>query len=88
MKKIVEMVLFHCARGSGCKKCDALAAQGPKYTLIELIGRGGMIARPMMEIEFEGDKTWMEFDILETFENKDDAEAYSNENGIEIIIDD
>ncbi len=85
MKKIVKMTLFHCARGSGCAKCDALAAQGPKFTLVELQGSQDEIARPMIEVEIEGEVLWMDFDIIKSFENEAEANAYSKEHSIEII---
>ena len=86
MKKIVKITPFHCQRGSrGCEKCRKLAEEGEKYCLIELFGRGGMIARPMIEVEINGDKTFSEFDLLMVFENHREATNYALKNGIMII---
>jgi len=86
MKKIIKMIPFHCARPSGsCTKCKALADKGPKYCLLDLMGRGGEIARPMMQLEWEGEMVWFEYDFLKIFDNDNEALAYAKEHDIEIL---
>ncbi|MFX1273465.1 MAG: hypothetical protein ACFFBP_19100 [Promethearchaeota archaeon] len=86
MKKIVNMILFHCAKGAtGCEKCKALAAQGEKYCLINLEPRGGIISRPMVNLNNKGEDIWYEYDIINIFENEKEARDYSKKNDIEII---
>ena len=80
------MIPFHCARGSsGCAKCKVLSDEGPKYCLLDLEGRGGEVARPMMQLEWEGEMIWFEYDFLKIFDNDDDALAYAKQHNIEII---
>lgn len=86
MQKIVKMTPFHCQRGSrGCEKCRKLAEKGEKYCLIEIYDREGMIARPMIEVEINGDKVFCEFDLLMIFEDHSEAKDYALKNGIMII---
>ena len=83
MQKIVKMTPFHCQRGSrGCEKCKKLAEEGEKYCLIEIVGRDGMIARPMIEVEMNGDKVFCEFDLIIIFKDKREAVDYAKKNGI------
>ena len=85
MKKIVKLVLFHCARGPlRCKKCKGLAAEGKKFCLIELYPRGGIVSRPMMHLEDEGEELYYEYDVLNVFKDEIQARAYALENEIEI----
>jgi len=80
------MVPFHCQKGApSCAKCQALKEEGPKYCLLDLMGRGGMIARPMMQLEWEGEMVWFEYDFLKIFDNDDEAIEYAKENNIEIM---
>ena len=85
MNKIIKMTPFHCARGArGCAKCKALADEGAKYCLLSFFGGDGMAARPVMEIEWEGTKTWAEYDIVEIFNSEEEAKKYAKEHDIEI----
>lgn len=89
MKKIVKLILFHCARGTRrCEKCKTLAAEGKKPCMIELYPRGGIMARPMMLLVVDGEELWFEYDVLKVFENESEARAYALENEIEIDLKD
>ena len=80
------MTPSHCQRGSrGCEICKKLAQEGEKYCLIEIVGRNGMIARPMIEVEIDGEKVFCEFDLLKIFIDQKEAKEYALKNGIIII---
>jgi len=86
MQKIVKITPFHCQRGPrGCEKCKKLEEEGEKYCLIEIHGRGGMIARPMIEVEINGEKVFCEFDLLNIFKDQKEAKEYALKSGIMII---
>ena len=86
MEKIVKMTPFHCQRGSrSCEICNKLAQEGEKYCLIEIIGRNGMIARPMIELEIEGERVYYEFDLLKIFIDQKEAKEYALKNEIKIL---
>jgi len=75
----------HCARGSkGCEKC-AEAAEVQIPCLIRVFLDGGMVARPMMEVEVDGALRLLEFDIIKRFTTVDEAKAYAKDNGISNI---
>ncbi len=88
MKKLVKMIPFHCQKGTpSCPKCQALKEEGLKYCLLDLWGRGGMEARPMMQLEWEGEMVWFEYDFEKIFNDDSEALAYAKDNKIEIIED-
>jgi len=83
--KIVKMIPFHCARPKGaCKKCAQLSEEGEKYCLISFQYSTEEIARPMMEIEIDGEKVLCEYDLMKIFKHESEAEEYATENGIEM----
>jgi|GEM_PF-2695088 len=82
---LIKMSPVHCARGpQACDKCKEYAKQN-KYCLLGLLHRGGDIARPMIELDLAGIKTWYEFDQLKIFENDEEALKYAEENKIRIV---
>jgi len=83
---IKKMTLIHCARGPvRCNKCSKLEKQGEKYCLIKVFLKAGNIARPMTEIVLNNEKMLCEFDVVDVFKDKKDAEYYALKNGIMII---
>lgn len=85
MKKIIKMTPFHCAKSArGCAKCKALADEGPKYCLLSFFGGNEVEARPVMEIEWNGEKVWADYGIVEVFESKDEALKYSKQHDVKI----
>ncbi|MDF1538984.1 MAG: hypothetical protein P1Q69_08775 [Candidatus Thorarchaeota archaeon] len=75
----------HCARGpKGCDKCRE-AAKIKEICLLRIFFDGGMIARPMIEIERDGSKSLHEFDVLRRFETADEALQYASDNNIQDV---
>ena len=81
---IKKMHPIHCARGpKGCKKCREYARK-EKYALLDIAPDDiEMIARPMIELEINGEKILMVFDVISYFDTLDEAKDYANENDIE-----
>ncbi len=72
----------HCARGpTRCAKCRE-AQEQVKICHIRLYLESGLMARPVMKYEIDGETSFFEFDVLQTFANREEAEAYANETGI------
>ncbi|MHA1961278.1 MAG: hypothetical protein ACW99U_13730 [Candidatus Thorarchaeota archaeon] len=79
---IRRMTVPHCARGpSRCEKCKE-AAQIERICLVRVFFDHGGIARPMMEIEREGAKLLLEFDVVRVFEDENEARDYATTNNI------
>ena len=69
------------------KKNKALAADGAKYCLLDFVGGDGMVSRPVMQLEFEGEMVWFEYEFEKIYDNDDEALAYAKENNIELMED-
>jgi hypothetical protein len=79
---IRKVTVPHCARGSRrCEKCEE-AARIEKICLVRIFFDHGGIARPMMEIERDGDKLLLEFDVIRVFKDEEEARRYSKTNNI------
>lgn len=75
----------HCARGpSRCEKCKE-ATETKKICLLRIFFDGGMITRPMIEIERNGKRSLLEFDVLRYFQGKDEALEYAKSQNISDI---
>jgi len=78
---IIRMIsLQHCKKGpERCDRCKAMCAR--KYCLLN-INPGGVMQRPVIEVEIKGQKEWREYDIEKIFESRAEAERYAKENRI------
>ena len=79
---IRKMRLAHCKRGpSLCEKCREMDVE--KLCLLDICPSNmGMMQRRVIEVEYEGEMTWREFDIVKTFETEEEAREYAEANGI------
>ncbi len=79
---IKKMSTPHCARGPKlCNKC-AEAAKEQKICLLEIFFESGTMARPTIAIEDNGETKYVEYDLLKTFKNEDEAKKYAEKNDI------
>ncbi len=77
---IRKIPIQHCMKGpERCKKCQAMADR--KYCLLNIMPKG-VAARPVTEVEINGQKEWREYDIEKVFESRAEAEHYAKENHI------
>ncbi|MGY5876791.1 MAG: hypothetical protein RTU30_13665 [Candidatus Thorarchaeota archaeon] len=73
---------MHCARGpKHCSKC-AEASKNVSIVLLELVGDDGRMARPVIEVERDGDRFHLAFNIVKKFDTEEEARAYAKEHGI------
>ncbi|UCH97810.1 MAG: hypothetical protein JSV88_13415, partial [Candidatus Aminicenantes bacterium] len=80
---IQKITLAHCARGiRTCPKCREVYTR--KYCLLDICV-GGNAARPVIEVEINGEKVWREFDIIKVFETYDKAFAYARSHKIPFV---
>ena len=79
---IRKIRLAHCKRGpSRCQKCREMEAE--RICLLDICPpRMGEMQRRIIQVDREGEKVWREFDIVRTFESKEEAQEYADENGI------
>jgi hypothetical protein len=81
------MVRIHCARGpKRCKTCKEYAKDKKVALLDTDPDDQGLIARPMMEIEFEGEKIHVPFDVLAYFESFEEAKDHAEKKNMEVTI--
>jgi hypothetical protein len=82
---VTSRYIPHCARGpKGCEKC-AETAKEKVHCLVRVFDDHGMIARPVLEIERAGEKSYLEYDMLQRFSNLSEAKQYAEENRLEYI---
>jgi hypothetical protein len=82
---IKNMPWIHCARGPvRCETCKEYLAEGESPTLIRVYLGPGEIARPMTEMLIEDEKVLCEYDVLQRFENEEEAMEYAMENKVPI----
>jgi hypothetical protein len=80
---IQKITLAHCARGiRTCPKCREVYTR--KYCLLDICPAGNA-ARPVIEVEIDGEKVWREFDIIKIFETCDKAIAYARAHKIPFV---
>jgi len=46
----------------------------------------GLIARPMIELEFEGEKIFLPYDVLAYFDTFEEAKAYAKKKNYSVSI--
>ncbi|NHJ05607.1 MAG: hypothetical protein EAX90_12345 [Candidatus Heimdallarchaeota archaeon] len=84
---IKKMTKIHCARGpKRCKICEEYAKE-MKYALLDIAPESHPeAARPMIEIEVEGEKVFQVYDVLAYFDLLDEVENYAKEQGLVIDL--
>ncbi|NHJ49624.1 MAG: hypothetical protein FK733_17675 [Asgard group archaeon] len=84
---IKKMARLHCARGpKRCKTCKEYA-KDKKWALLDIApDKHPMAARPMIEIEMDGEKVFMTYDVLNYFDDKKEATEYANKNNMHYEI--
>ena len=77
--------IAHCKRGpSICDKCREMDVE--RICLLDICPpRVGEIQRRVIQVKREGEKVWREFDIVRTFESREEAEKYASKNAIEDV---
>jgi hypothetical protein len=79
---ITRMSTPHCARGPKlCNKC-AEAAKVKKICLLEIFFESGQMARPTIQIEKDGEKQYVEYDVVKYFKDEAEARDYAKKNKI------
>ena len=82
-----RMARMHCARGPNrCKTCKEYAKEKKIALLDTDPDDPGLIARPMIEIEFEGEKIHVPFDVLAYFDTFEEAEEHAKKNNFAVSI--
>ena len=80
---IKKITLGHCARGiKTCPKCREVYTR--KYCLLDL-SPSGYAARPVIEVEIDGETVWREYDNIKIFATYDDAFAYARQHNIPFV---
>jgi hypothetical protein len=73
---------LHCARGPArCEACKAAQALPPAPKLLDVCPYGDA-ARPTIEIERLGKKSRRPFDVLQTFADVEEAQAFARRYGL------
>lgn len=82
-----QMARIHCARGPNrCKTCKEYAKEKKVALLDTDPDDPGLIARPMIEIEYEGEKIHVPFDVLAYFDTFEEAKGYAEKNNLTVSI--
>jgi hypothetical protein len=75
----------HCARGpKRCAKC-AESAKEKVHCHVRVFHDHGMIARPVLDIELLGEKTYLEYDVLQRFACLSEAKDFAEANDLNYI---
>ncbi len=84
---IKKMSRLHCARGpKRCNTCKEYMDEGRSFALVRIFLTSGNIARPITDfINANGEKTYGEYDIIQRFDNIEEAKQYAEENNVELI---
>ncbi|MBS7249952.1 MAG: hypothetical protein KIH08_05085 [Candidatus Freyarchaeota archaeon] len=82
---IRKMSVPHCARGPlRCEKCRIMEKE-KKICLLKVYLEPGEIARPVLDIYFDGEKKFCEYDLIKTFENEEAAKEYAKRNMLNLL---
>jgi hypothetical protein len=78
---------LHCARGpKRCETCKEYAKE-KKWALLDIApNEHPMAARPMVEIEVNGEKVFMTYDVIRYFDNKEEAIRFIENNRLQIEL--
>lgn len=79
---IRKITMAHCKKGpEACPKCREMDSE--KICLLDIQPpRPGEVQRRVIEVETGGRKRWLEYDIVRSFENGEEAREYAAKNGI------
>lgn len=77
--------IAHCKRGPAtCEKCREMDVE--KICLLDICPPNpGQVQRQVIEVEAEGNVTWLEFDVARVFDSAEEARAYAEAEGIEDV---
>lgn len=80
-----KMSPIHCARGpTRCEKCKEYAQQ-TKIALLKVLTQDkGLQARPIIELEINGEKQFHPFDVIKYFDALEEAKNYAKEKDLTI----
>jgi len=82
---IKKMPHIHCARGPKmCDKCKELQEEGGSYALIKVYLEPVDYASPITEVYIDGKKIFGAYDVIQRFEDINEAKKYAEENNLEI----
>ena len=82
-RQIIRRVgLGHCKKGpSVCRECREMGEGRP--SLLELIPpRQDGIQRRLIQVDWEGEALWREYEIVKVFATEAEAREYAGRNGI------
>jgi len=84
LKKIARV---HCAKGpANCRNCKKYA-KGRRFGLLDTIpDEHPMVARPMIEVEIDGERTFVPYEVIAYFNTLEDAQEYAIKKGITFEI--
>lgn len=82
-----KMARVHCAKGpENCRNCRKYA-KGRRYGLLDITPEEHpIIARPMIEIILDGEKTYVPYELVAYFYKLEDAEEYAKKNDITYVL--
>jgi hypothetical protein len=80
---IKKITPFHCQRGpQSCENCRKLGKE-EKFCLLRIYtSSNGMVARPVMQTEQAGVKSFNEYDLVKIFDSRKLARRYAKKNKI------
>ena len=82
-----NMARIHCARGpKRCKICKEYAEDKRWALLIINPDNNPMAARPMIEIEVDGEMVFLPYDVAGYYDDIKNAMEYENKKGIKVTI--
>ena len=85
MLVIQKMSQVHCARGpKNCEKCKEMAKER-HYCLLRLDAGTGKEARPVVQIEDEGEMKMFEYEVAIVFRDKQEAMTYAAEHSVRVV---
>lgn len=87
MKRYIirEVPFAHCKRGpERCEKCRTMNVT--RICLLDIAPPDpGTIQRRVIQVTIDGEESWREFDVMRSFESREEAQAYAAANGIEDV---
>ena len=84
---IKKMARLHCARGP--KRCEICKeySKDKKWALLDIApSENPMAARPMIEIEIDGEMVFLTYDVLKYFDKKKEAIEYAKDKNFDFEL--
>jgi hypothetical protein len=82
-----KMARIHCARGpKRCKICKEYANDKRWALLIVNPDKNPMAARPMIELEVDGDMVFLPYDVIGYYDDIKTAMEYANEKSLKVQV--